>query len=414
MTRSELRTGVLVGLLVAVLAAYVVPKLEWAEETKRVGASGEAADDPDYAARLLVGALGYRAVKIDDPAKLADLPPNATLHIGSIIAEPLAARLEPRIIEWVRRGGHLVIAVAGPEQSDRFTNALGMHRIGRHHAVKEEQIELEGRKLSVRLSDCDVFKLDAKPIWSATVPTWFAYSRFEAIEREQDDERDGKPAPEQSRPVIKEERTPALAIARWPFGKGLVTAVCDDRPLSNGWIGRFDHAEFVARVLIDGRDGPIYFAPETEYPSLLPWLYAHAPEAIAGAVLLILLALWRAIPRFGAIRREAPPQRPGLSIHLRAVGLFHLGRGDWHTLLTSLREEVRRLARQTGSPLELAEIAGRAGLAAAPFEAAMADTPVRDRREFVRTAAMLSHAIDVLQAHRPTPPRKPFQKKTAI
>ncbi len=418
MKHETVRNSLLFGLLAALLAAYVVPRLEWVEETKRIGAHGEAADDPDYGARLLISKLGYHTAKVDDPTKLGDLPDNATLHLGALIAEPLAARLEPTIINWVQRGGHLVVAVAGPEQSDRFTHSLGMHRLGRHLSSKDEPIEIEGRTLSVRLSNCDVFALDAKPLWSATVPSYRPYSGSQENEDDEEpedadtsdetDASDEADAPDMEAPsghTRREIAHPAIAVARWQFGKGLVTAMCDDRPFSNDGIGRVDHAEFVTRLLLDGRGGPVYFAPQTDYPSLPLWLLGHAPEAVGGAVLLVMLALWRTIPRAGAIRREPPPQRPGLGTHLSAIGHFHLGRSDWLTLLTALRDEVRRLAQQGGSQFDIAELAARTGVSTVNLETAMADTPVRERREFVRTATLLSDVIDILQAHRTAPHR---------
>ncbi len=414
MRRDRWLIGALIGVLVATLLVYYVPRLSWEQYTKHIGAHGAAAEDSTYAAQLLVARLGYPVHKMDDPAKLADLPQNATLYLSSLIAEPLAARMEPRIVDWIRRGGHLVIAVPGPEQTNRFTSSLGLHRLGRHRPRegKSELIELEGLRLAIQFSDCDVFELDAKPLWSGTVPSYSRYANQH--DRTADDDGD-KETPDSSEdgPAEMAVHTPALAVARWPLGKGWVTAVCNDWPLSNTGLGRFDHAELAARVLLNERDAAIYFAPQTEYPKLLPWLYARAPEALAGAAALVLLALWRAIPRFGPLRSESVPQRPGLTLHLSAVGRFHLDRGDWQTLLAALREEVHRLARQSGGPQGLPEIAECAGLPLATLETAMTDTAVCERREFMRTATLLAHAIDVLQAQRPAQSSKTVQKKPA-
>ncbi|MCL2657792.1 MAG: hypothetical protein FWD62_10325 [Betaproteobacteria bacterium] len=408
MTRKQLLQYALLGALLAALLAFVLPRLEWVEEKRHVGARDEAEADPNYAARLLIQRLGYRAEKIEDPTQLTDLPTQATLHIGSVLPEPAAAKLEPQIVDWVRRGGHLVIAVAGPEQSDRFTATLGLQRIGRHNANKPEAIRLEGRVLTVQLFSCDVFKVAAPLIWSASVKPYRPYTADEEDEDEDDDE----PKPAHAKP--KEISEPALAIARWPLGKGLVTAICDNRALLNGAIGEVDHAELTARILLDGRGGPVYFAPEPDYPTLPAWLIAHAPKTLGGVVLLILLALWRAIPRFGPLRREAPPQRPGLLTHLRAVGLFYLGRKDWDTLLKSLRDELRRLAQQQANgALGIEEIAHRAGVPASALHSALNETDVRERREFTRHAALLTHTLDVLRAHRTPAPRKPSRESAS-
>jgi hypothetical protein len=61
-----------------------------------------------------------------------------------------------------------------------------------------------------------------------------------------------------------------------------------------------------------------------------------------AAAILLALALWRILPRFGPILPRPEPARRQLLEHLRAAGRFRWSRGAREQLLTAAREQLER------------------------------------------------------------------------
>ena len=396
---------IIAGAILLTAAGWIVSKLEWVEEKTRTGLRGEAARDPHYDARLLVQKLGYRAEEVKDATRLATLPTDATLFMSALLSQSLARHMEPRMRDWVIHGGHLVVIIPGPEQSDRFVASLGIRRLGRHSTDKAETVKVEGKPLSVRFPDCDVFSVSQPVIWSGSVNAYHRYPhhRDDARKDGDEDDEDGEGEPASAPGELVSE--PAFAVARWSLGKGRVSAICDNRPLTNARIGLTDNAQLAARLLIDDRPGTIYFAAESDAPSLLAWLSENAPQALIAVGLLVLGGLWLAIPRFGPIRPDPLPQRPGLRTHLAAVAAFHIRHRAWNNLLGALREEFRRQLKSNarhGGPQEAADFAAQYGLDANALREALEVEP-RHRNEFDRQARLLGDCIAILAARGAAP-----------
>ncbi|WP_341677950.1 DUF4350 domain-containing protein [Niveibacterium sp. SC-1] len=399
---------IIAGALLLAGAGWLFSRLEWVEEKTRTGLRGEAARDPHYAARLLVQKLGYHAEEVKDSTRLASLPTDSTLFMSALLSQSLARHMEPRMRDWVGRGGHLVVIIPGPEQSDRFVASLGIRRLGRHSSDSAETIQVEGQKLRVRFPDCDVFSVSQPLVWSGSVKSYHRYPRRkgEAQTPPEDDgggDDDGEKTAGAAPTELVNEN--AFAVARWSLGKGRVSAICDNRPLTSVRIGQDDQAALAARLLIDDRPGTIYFAADSDAPSLLAWLSDNAPQAMIAVGLLIMAGLWFAIPRFGPIRPDPLPQRPGLRTHLAAVAAFHIRHRAWDKLLGALREEFQRQLKNNtrhGGATEPADFAAQYGLDAAALREAL-DAQPRHRHDFDRHARLLGECIAILAARGAAP-----------
>jgi len=76
------------------------------------------------------------------------------------------------------------------------------------------------------------------------------------------------------------------------------------------------------------------------------WLRESAWYAALTGVLLLMLWLWRVVPRFGPLRADPEAARPRLLDHIRASGMFHWSRGNAAQLLAAAREAcLRGIAR---------------------------------------------------------------------
>ena len=382
------RTGlwrILLGVTVAALViTWFVQHVEWVNEKVPGHMRGEALRDPFYAARLLIARLGYRTATISDPSQLALQPGSSTIVAINLFAGAVAHHIEPQLVNWIKRGGHLVVVVPGPGQSDNFTTRLGLHRLGIHRQKTPLHLSLEGRTLDANMPMCDVFRVDEPLIWSATVNGYTPYP---------DEKSDDKPV------AVKAD---AMALARWHLGAGTVTAMCNDTPLYNQSIGQNQHAELAARLLLDGRDGTVIFTPHPLFPKLYEWLFTNVWSALAGAAVLLILILWHAMPRFGPIAPDALPARPGLRDHLRAMAEFHLRKRHYLQLLAAPRETVRLLLeRHAGSGGNtLREIAQLSGTSIDDLHQALQAEP-NDRITYLRLAAILARVSDQLQPYRP-------------
>lgn len=388
-----------VTLAVCALITYLDAHVDWVAEKHRVDATREATQDQFLALRLLVQQAGYPVRTTGDTVRLADLPLDTTLVLVDEVPETLIERVEPRLVDWVKRGGHLVTIVPGIDQNDPFTTTVGLKRVGEHVSDATSTYTLEGRSVGLGFERCDVFRVKAPLVWGMRAGAYKPYSQED--EDEDDEPVLGRPAAK-TPPVAATDAD--FAAARWRLGKGVVSAACDINPLFNEQLGQKGHAEFALRLVLEPGHEKVVFAKnldETEQ-GLLGWLWYNAGSALAGMAVLIVLVLWQAMPRLGAILPEPPPARPGLREHLRAMAAFLLREKDFVPLLQGLREEVlRQAARHANTPEpEMDAIAQLAGVSPDALHAAFNQTPT-DRPSYLRAAATLAQVMDVLRAHRP-------------
>lgn len=448
---------ILMVLVVVFFVRSVGSHIEWKEVKTVQPPRGEARQDRFFAARLLLEKSGYSVRRPLTSLPVADLSLDTTFFYIHLIGEDSVEKLEPAVVDWVKRGGHLVVIVPGPNQSDQFTESLGLSRLGRHASAAGETYSIEGRRLALDFNrQCDVFQLGSQAVWGMPASTYAGYADTDQPSDESadddegraddddegradtDTEHDSADAPAQNAPAQrspepadsawKQQQTahpeaPGLAAARWRLGKGVVSAVCEDRWMENASLGKLDHAELVLRLFVEPAHPKLIFGTvydgtspakgkdtkpggpsrqSREPPPLIKWLFHHAWSALIALAVLIALVLWRAMPRFGAILPEPPPARPGLREHLRAMAGYFLREKDYLHLLTAMREEFKRMAIRHANTAELPlnEIAELAGLKEDLLREALEATP-EDRFQFQRHAEILALVMDVLRARRP-------------
>jgi hypothetical protein len=129
--------------------------------------------------------------------------------------------------------------------------------------------------------------------------------------------------------------------------------------------------------------------------SLWSWLMEYALLAMVSAAVLLLIWLWRVIPRFGPLVPELRPAEQKLSSHLEAAGHFywkHLGPGEVYRKLSSVfmqRLSERRPGIATRKSSERnAELARLADVTEEAVSRAL-DHPTQGVAELVRNAVLL-------------------------
>jgi hypothetical protein len=308
----------LVGALLAVGAWWFTRNYGFGPERVWVGFSGEARVNPFYAARLLLERLGFKVEQKADLRKLGALPPGGTLILAADRSEldPVAAR---RLLSWVERdGGHLIIGVERELPRDPLLAQINVE-------VSWAEGEQAGAQRPgpgvdrVPLADGAQLRVDLLP---------------SPVLRDLDEDAD----------AWRFESRGGVRILQFGWGEGQITVFSTLRPFTNREIGRLDHAELLAQMM-EREDAPreVLIVRYLEPASLPGWLAEHAPAALIATALLLLVWLWRVVPRFGPLERSPAPDRKSLLEHIRAVGRFYADQRELGRLLQLLRAECLEL-----------------------------------------------------------------------
>lgn len=352
-------------LLIATGAVWLVLNFEYVSEPEYVGLQGEARRNPLLAAMRLYERMGVPAREARRVADLDTLEPGATLILLRQRAA-LTQRHTEELLSWVSAGGHLIVEPQDYRARDRVLDGLNIHR-------RPLRLQPPRKPSEFRLPHApEALRVDFGP-----------RQHFIDVEK---------------RAVLTVDEHWSVLLQRLPLGRGHVTVVNGLRFMMSRRIGELDHAEFAWQLVRFQPATPaVVVAARLEMPSLASWLRESASAAALTGALLILLWLWRVVPRFGPMRADPPPSRPRLLDHIRASGRFHWASGSARRLLAAAREAcLRAIARNhpglTAMPpqAQVARLAQLTALPAADLELALRDAS-GDAREFAT-------AIRTLQA----------------
>jgi hypothetical protein len=374
MNRAVMVRSLLIGALGAALIGLFVwwwmRTYEWVVESIDLPPRGEAAYNPLYA---LKRALEIDGRKVDarqrlDPFGNPLRPQDTVLMLGDPRA--LTAREVDALLEWVGRGGHLIVR----------TPPIGA--------------ELAGEDVPL-LDDLGIVAMDADPLCHGLQVgkhehhIEFCYGRrFYFDERR----RIATAA------IWGDEELNEYGYARILRDEGTVDVIADLDFLDNDNLEDPQHAALARQLLQPNwsAGGTFHLIYSAEMPSLLGLLIDHAWRALLPAALALLLWLWMRAERFGPLRSAPPPDRRSLLEHIQASG-DHLNRyGRRATLYAAAHEAFMRRLRQRDpyaaaleGPAQIDALVKRTGWTAAEVEAALRYPRAGDVRDFVLRIAKL-------------------------
>jgi len=306
-------TLILIGLLTACTREKVVEKIP-------VPGYGEPTWNPLYALRESLRLDGVQAQSRRDLDLLAmNLQPTDTLVLLGDVRD-LAHKQERELLEWVRRGGHLLIQA--PQWLPVYTHSTILQQLGvepsqadsRCHSYNNHRLLCLGNRFILH-------------------------------------------KPEQAQVYWTDKHDKTAVWARMPHGAGQVDIVGSLDFLNNGlfsgnvWSGRGLHSRThraLARQMLDpnyGR-GVIHLVFSQDIPSLWTLLWKHGWPAWLPLALALAGGLWMGSQRFGALLPAPVAQRRSLLEHVRASGYYLYRRRQSNVLYQAVRELFMQRLRQ--------------------------------------------------------------------
>jgi hypothetical protein len=295
------------GALVCVFVLWLTRNFAIVHEEVWTGPQGEAAANPFLAARMLLARMGSKVVQSQDLERLAQFAPSGTLFLAdrTDVTPPLVQEL----LAWVRRGGHLIVAAEYSLARDPLLHELSVSvRMRRKDFAPPRAVEIElpdGSRLQAALPRSPVLLVDRERAhW------WY--------------EDDG-----------------GMLMVELIEGRGRVTILSGFAPFHNRAIGQHQHAELMWRLASPGgAAAAVWLVRRLQTQSLPGWLAEHALPVLVVLGLLLILALWRVMPRFGPLVAQSAPDRRSLTEHLTAMGRFYSGQGQLAALIKTVRQDA--------------------------------------------------------------------------
>lgn len=329
------RAGIVfvVTVLLAVLAVYgywLEANFETREREVVTGVSEKARRNPLLAAERFLNAIGREVVSVSGRDRLLEPPAPGDVLLVNRFSANLPVEREEALVEWMSRGGHLILAPGRPwdEETEtggsRFLEGFGIRLEegaacgcpeDESAAADADELELEeweSPEEGSELADEAGAEEEQEGI-VATLP-----GREEALAVSFDADLILRDIDEISDWRIGEEGATHL-LQIW-LGEGRLTVLSDIGFLHNEQIGELDHAAFLASLVEGG--GKIWLLYSSNMPSLLSLLWDNQPYILVSLCLAVVLWVWWLTGFTGARRMLSGTPRRNLLEHLDAAAAY--------------------------------------------------------------------------------------------
>ena len=372
------------------LAFAIYAALNWfvlVEEVALVNAKGEAVTNPYLVLERLAVAAGAsvqrsnKSAELDHHLSSSVAMKSAVLMLGDRRLAEMRPTRVAEIVAWVRAGGHLIVEAEQPSLDDPILANWGVDRkklvwrngkyteLDRRKSIDDQAPAIEEANNSEQTSS-DEFTLDTELTPDRRPPKGESSRGARGIPF--------LPAPQQHpsditmadgmsfrmhfRPyqnLYLSADSPALTgdIVSDKYGKrlldfmdgnGRVTVISNFDFMIYRNLREHDHAELIWHLLSNsGATKPrLLLSVYRQGDGLWQWLADHARMIIVSALSLLLLCLWRIVPRFGAPLPAVMDVRRDFSGHVVASGVFMMNRHAWTSLITTMRNRFLHVLKQ--------------------------------------------------------------------
>ena len=319
----------LVALLLAVFfAGCSGKKVEY--EDVEIGHRGPARQDPFLAAsRFLdeVGHTSHKSIRLDECIK----------RVGTVIT-PLQSFVNhgetERALTWTKRGGHLVILLAGGESWRNDWSKFEMNDvwelIKKREVPEQEHLlkELGIKEVTNSGEEKADFKINRRKFACTLV------GRIDFADKpERVDASAGK----------KDE----TAFISYRLGSGRITLLAHAHPWRNRYIGESDHAAMLASIVGLTTWDDVWFLNGVRI-SFWSMLWERAWLAIVALALLLLVWLARHFRRLGPVGLLKSESARDFSDHLLLTGAFLWRHREAGALVRPVQNAIHAAARRRG------------------------------------------------------------------
>lgn len=366
----------------SILFAFAIyAALNWfvlVEEDKLVNAKGEAVSNPYFVLERLAVSAGASTLRSNKSVELDNhLSPTASAKSTTLmlsdrrLAEMRPARVA-EIVAWVRAGGHLIVEAEQPSLDDPLLENWGVDRkkliwrngkyveIDRRRSIDDTPANIADEDNSEQ-TPSEEFTFDTEVTPDRRPPVGESGRNLQGLPF--------IPAPKQAaseitlddgmhfrmhfRPYQNLYRSADGANADAPLitdkygarlldfmdGAGRVTVISNFDFMIYRNLLEYDHAEFIWHLMSNGNttEPRVLLALYRQGDGLWNWLSDHAWMVLIGALTLLLLWLWRIVPRFGPLMPVAVDGRRDFSGHVVAAGIYMMNQHAWASLLSTMR-----------------------------------------------------------------------------
>ncbi|WP_295441479.1 DUF4350 domain-containing protein [uncultured Thiodictyon sp.] len=331
--------GGLALIAAAACTAWFFANFERHPQTVEIGASAQARRNPFLAAARFLVRVGIPVESRTGRDLLLRPPPTTdTLVVNGL--GPLNARRRAALRAWLEGGGRLVVEATDLWDRDRRADDfLGQFGI-RLEKVKTATKDTPGLA-KVQWGD------GLTPLTVRFRPDWSLEAR------------------NVNHPFVVRANG-HTHLVRQAVGAGWLTVTSDSEFLTNGHIGRHDHALFLAELARPAAGGKVWLLYDSAVPWLGALLWAAAPAALVAAAVLILVWAWSLGARLGPRAGTPDRRRRDLLEHLDAAAAFAWRHGRASQLVATTRRQVqgawqrRRPELRHLGPMEQAAVIAKA------------------------------------------------------
>jgi hypothetical protein len=330
-SRGALWSAAALSIGTALLVFWFLNTFERVPVSRRDAPQTEARLNPYLALERFLVRMGRPATRTTEADVLLRLPLPAALILDRGRAYHLTDARHEALMDWVNRGGYLIVAPETPGTPDTIADDLELAWTETLRETDENgEPNPQARKLPPAPEQLSV------NIPGATRPLTVAFL-------------DGLTLLGSDAEWLAGDPNYGASVLHFAYGRGFISVVAHlDGLISNDTIADHDHAELVSILLQQYQPkGPVLLLTRLGVPTLGEWLATQVPLALVSSAVLLALWLWNRLPRFGNVIPEPPADRRGLHEHLLAVGRFVRRRGGGEAWLTIVRPVVEgALARR--------------------------------------------------------------------
>lgn len=339
---------------------WFLQNFEQVRTEAREGPKKEALRNPHLALERLFSSLGRPVRRIGSSAALDALGNGGVLILDQQRRRNIDAARAGHLLDWVQAGGYLILA-AESSGDDPLIARLGLSWNKATGPAQCKPDADEGNETSTIAPGASPPAMPKpKPPETITLNLPDSAIRYR-MQYHGSGLGASQPAP-QWRHDPDSERSSVLHYA---WGQGNITVFTEIRFLDNEHIEQHDHAELIWALLQRYQpQGEVRLASRMSRLTLWQWLAESATLALIGTACLIVLFLWRSVPRFGGTLATPAGERRELAQHLAAIGRSVWREGGITHWLKILRQALQqRLALRHPHLKDLASDARLSALA---------------------------------------------------